>query len=119
MNNGLQYQLVADGLLILHALFICFVVLGFFVILAGILKKSRWVKNPWLRCAHLAAIGVVVIQAWLGVICPLTTWEMSFREKAGDMTYAGSFIQHWLHRIIFYEAEPWVFTLAYTVFGVA
>lgn len=119
MNTGLHYQLIADGLLILHALFIGFVVLGFFIILVGIIKKSRWVRSLWFRCTHLLAIVIVVIQAWLGIICPLTTWEMQFREKAGDMTYAGSFIQHWLHQIIFYEAESWVFTLAYTVFGIA
>ena len=28
-----------------------------------------------------------------------------------------SFVQHWLHRLIFYQAEAWVFTLSYTVFG--
>ena len=50
---------------------------------------------------------------------PLTTWEMQFRERAGQFTYSGSFIEHWLHRLIFYEAEAWVFILAYTVFGIA
>ena len=34
--------------------------------------------------------------AWIGMICPLTTWEMALRAKAGDATYSGSFIAHWL-----------------------
>ena len=109
--------LAADGLLIIHALFIAFVVFGLILIIAGLARGWRWVRNPWFRFIHLGAIGIVVIQAWLNVICPLTVWENSLREKAGEATYAGSFIQHWLHKLIFYQAEAWVFTLSYSVFG--
>ncbi len=119
MNERLIYQLAADGLLILHALFVAFVVLGLLLILMGMAARWQWTRNGWFRSLHLAAIIIVVAQAWLGVICPLTTWEMSFREKAGDTVYTGSFIEYWLHRIIFYQAEPWVFVLAYTLFGLA
>ena len=109
--------LAADGLLIIHALFIAFVVFGLIFIIAGLVRGWRWIRNPWFRFIHLGAIGVVVIQAWLNIICPLTIWENSLRDKAGEATYAGSFIQHWLHKLIFYQAEAWVFTLCYTVFG--
>jgi hypothetical protein len=60
---------------------------------------------------------VVVAQAWLGVICPLTTLEMWLREKAGEATYAGSFVEHWLQDLLYYEAPPWVFVAAYSAFG--
>ena len=109
--------LAADGLLIIHALFIAFVVFGLIFIIAGLVRGWRWIRNPWFRFIHLGAIGIVVIQAWLNIICPLTIWENSLRDKAGEATYAGSFIQHWLHKLIFYQAEAWVFTLSYTVFG--
>ena len=46
-----------------------------------------------------------------------TIWENNLREKAEQATYAGSFIQHWLHDLIFYQAEAWVFTLSYTAFA--
>ena len=82
------------------------------MIIAGLVRGWRWVRNPWFRFIHLGAIGIVVIQAWLNVICPLTIWENNLREKAGEATYAGSFIQHWLHKLIFYQAEAWVFTLS-------
>ena len=111
------FLLAADGLLIIHALFIAFVVFGLILIIAGLVRGWRWVRNPWFRFIHLGAIGIVVIQAWLNVICPLTVWENNLREKAGDATYAGSFIQHWLHELIFYQAEAWVFTLSYTAFA--
>jgi polyferredoxin len=63
------------------------------------------------------AIGIVVAQAWLGVLCPLTTLEMALRERAGDAVYPGSFIAHWLEALLYYEAPAWVFTACYTVFG--
>ena len=48
---------------------------------------------------------------------PLTTWEQSLRELAGERSYQGDFLANWVHEILFYEAEPWVFTLCYSVFG--
>ncbi len=65
------------------------------------------------------SIALVVIQAWLGIICPLTILENHFREKGGDNTYGGSFIAHWLHKVLFFQAAPWVFGLCYTIFGIA
>ena len=109
--------LAADGLLVLHALFIAFVVFGLLLVIAGMFGNWRWTRNPWFRLTHLGAIGFVVLQSWLGMICPLTTWENELRQLAGQQGYAGSFVQHWLHKLIFYQAEAWVFTLAYTVFG--
>ena len=110
-------MLAADGLLIIHTLFIAFVVFGLAFIIAGLVRGWRWVRNPWFRFVHLGAIGIVVAQSWMNIICPLTIWENNLRERAGDVPYAGSFIQHWLHKLIFYQAEAWVFTLAYTTFA--
>ncbi len=95
-----------------------FVLFGLVLVIIGGLRSWAWVRNPWFRWAHLAAIGVVVLQAWLGVICPLTTWEMALRERAGDATYSGAFVAHWVESLLYYQAPAWVFGLAYTVFGV-
>jgi hypothetical protein len=76
-----------------------------------------WVRNWWFRVLHLAAIGVVVLQAWLGRICPLTIFEMWLRRQAGDASYAGSFVSHWMESILYYRAPAWVFTLTYTIFA--
>ena len=62
---------------------------------------------------------MVVAQAWLGVSCPLTTLESWLRVQAGGAGYETSFIEHWLTAILFYEAPAWVFTTAYTLFGLA
>lgn len=111
-------RLAADAILVLHALFVAFVVFGQAAILVGHVSGWRWILNPWFRSLHVLAIGVVAAQAWLGRICPLTTWEMALRERAGrGDTYEGSFVAYWLHRLLFFEAPGWVFTAAYTLFA--
>jgi len=42
---------------------------------------------------------------------------MLFRERAGDVTYAGTFISFWLQELLYYQAPRWVFAMCYTVFG--
>jgi hypothetical protein len=113
------YAVLADAILVVHALFVAFVVLGMVAIVIGYWLGWGWVRNLRFRIAHLVAIGIVVAQAWAGVLCPLTIWENALRRAAGESDYAGSFIQHWLHRILFYQAEDWVFTVLYTAFGAA
>lgn len=111
------YLLAADAMLIAHALFVAFVILGLLLTFAGKIIGWAWVRNPWFRLAHIFGIGVVVLQAWLGVICPLTTWEMALRTKGGDAVYVGSFISHWLGKLLYYQAPAWVFIACYTLFG--
>lgn len=94
-----------------------FVVLGLACILAGGALGWRWVRNLAFRIAHLCCILFVVAQAWLGRICPLTTWEMALRERAGEATYTGAFIAHWLESLLYYSAPQWMFAAAYSVFG--
>lgn len=109
--------LLADALLILHVLFVAFVVLGLFAVYVGYFLSWQWVRNRVFRIVHLCAIGYVVVQVWLGVVCPLTIWEMALRAKVGTATYSGSFIQHWLQSLLYYSAPEWVFIVVYTLFG--
>lgn len=115
--SELTYRLLADIVLAVHVGFVVFVVAGLLLIVAGGLFGWRWVRNRRFRILHLAAIGVVATQAWLGIICPLTTLEMALRARAGDATYTGSFIVYWLEELLYYQAPVWVFTTVYTVFG--
>ena len=117
MESQTFYLLAADMLLLTHVLFVAFVVFGLLLILAGKLFSWGWVRNRIFRLAHLIAMGVVVVQSWFGVICPLTTWEMALREKAGDVVYGGTFMSHWLETILYYNAPAWVFVVCYTIFG--
>lgn len=111
------YTIAADLLLLVHSAFAVFVVTGLVLVIAGRVAGWGWVRNPWFRLAHLAAIAVVVLQSWAGQVCPLTTWELALRRRAGEATYEGSFIAHWLQHLLYYDAPEWVFILAYTAFG--
>jgi polyferredoxin len=113
------YQLLADLVLAVHFAIVVFVVGALPLILVGNLRGWAFVNGVAFRVAHLGAIAVVVAQAWLGVACPLTVLENRLRAQAGQLVYESSFIEHWLTRVLFYEASPWVFTGVYTLFGLA
>ncbi len=116
-QSTLWFQLAADAVLLLHVLFVAFVVFGLVLIFVGRAFRWGWIRNPWFRLAHLLAIGVVVVQSWFGAICPLTTLEMTLRSRGGDTVYPGSFVAHWLEAILYYRAPLWVFAVCYTAFG--
>ena len=118
MNDAGLYGILADAILVIHFVFVTFVVMGFVLIRRGLRARWRWIHNRVFRVAHLVAIGIVVLQAWLGQLCPLTIWENELRNRAGQSGYAETFVEHWLHKVLFYQAEPWVFTAVYTGFGV-
>ena len=111
-------RILADLTLIAHALIALFVVAGLPIIVAGNLARLEWVNAWWFRLFHVASIAIIVAQAWLGVVCPLTTLEMWLRDRAGQSTYNEGFIEHWLGELLFYDAPTWVFTTVYSLFGV-
>jgi len=117
MQTDTVYLFLADTVLFSHVLVVMFVVLSVPVILLGRLRAWSWVRNPWYRGLHLLSIAVVASQAWAGVVCPLTTLEMWLREKAGEATYTGSFISHWLDKLLYYDLPAWVFTPIYSAFA--
>jgi len=115
----LPYQALADAVLLLHAALVAFVVGGLPLVIAGNLRHWAWVNAWWFRLAHLAAIAVVVAESWLDIPCPLTTLEMWLRTQARAAIHGGSFIEHWVARLLYYEAPAWVFATGYTLFGLA
>ena len=116
---ALFYRILADVIVTIHFGYVAFVVIGLLLILAGLGLGWRWVRNFWFRIVHLLMIAVVVGEALIGITCPLTTWENNLRQMSGQASYRGGFIAHLLHNAIFFEAEPWVFALCYSLFGLA
>ena len=85
------YELVADGIVMLHMLFILFVVSGGFLAL-------RWLKMVYL---HIPAVVWGVYIEFSGAICPLTPLENWFRLKSGQIAYEGDFIERYIIPIIY------------------
>lgn len=115
MDSATAYLMAADVILLLHVLFVAFVVIGLAVIGLGCLCACSWIRNPWLRLAHLLAMSVVVVQSWLGLVCPLTRLEMELRLRAEGSIYSDSFIAHWLQVLLYYRVPLWVFGVCYTI----
>lgn len=110
-------RLFADAVLLVHLGVVLFVVGGLVLILVGNVRHWFWVNGWPFRVAHLVAVGVVVVQSWLGQLCPLTVLESWLREQAGEAAYPAGFVEHWVQRVLYYDAPLWAFTLAYSLFG--
>lgn len=104
---------LADLILVVHALFVLFVVGGLLATWAGIALGMPFARNPWFRGAHLAAIGFVVLEALVGMMCPLTVWEAALR---GEVAQQG-FLQRWIHAWLYWSWPMWVFEAIYVAFG--
>ncbi len=111
------YRLLADAIVVFHFAYVAFVVLGMLVILVGLALRWRLARNFWFRIVHFLMIAVVAAEALIRVYCPLTVWEAKLREAAGEPVESGTFIGRWVHRLMFFEAPEWVFTMCYCGFG--
>ena len=118
MDASTIFLIAADAVLFLHVLIVAFIAFGLLLIFAGKAFDWLWVRNPWFRLVHLAAVAVVVVQSWFGIICPFTSVEMTLRSRAGDSVYIGSFMSHWLENILYYQLPSWVFIVCYMVLGI-
>lgn len=87
----MPYTLLADLVLLLHAIFILFVVIG------GVLVFWRF--SFALIHVPCAVWGVLIeLQGW---ICPLTYLENKLRITAGASGYAGGYIDHYLIPLVY------------------
>ena len=85
------FRVLADLVVGLHCLFVVFVVLGGLLLL-------RWPALVW---AHLPAAVWGALIEFAGWTCPLTPLEKSLRARAGDVGYAGGFIEHYLLPVLY------------------
>jgi hypothetical protein len=113
----LDYGLLADLMAAAHAAVVLFIVGGQTLILAGWALRWGWPRGLLFRFVHLGAIAFVVVQTWLGELCPLTLWENELRRLAHQDGVGPSFIGYWIDRVLYYQAPHGVFVVAYTAFG--
>ncbi|SFO34681.1 DUF2784 domain-containing protein [Nitrosospira briensis] len=106
-------MLLADIILVIHFIFVLFVVGSLPLIWIGAWMRLDFVRNRRFRFAHISAILFVVVESLIGIVCPLTLLEDQLR---GTET-GGSFIQRWLHRILFYDVPEWLLAGIYVLFA--
>ncbi len=84
--SGQVYQWLADLVVVLHAAFVAFVVLGGLAVM-------RWPRLAW---AHIPAAAWGVVIEFMGWTCPLTPLENAWRARAAGAGYQGGFVEHYL-----------------------
>jgi hypothetical protein len=105
---------IANAVLIVHVLFVLFVVGGLVFVWIGHWRGWPAARNRRFRVLHLCAIAFVALETIAGIACPLTVWEYRLRGGEG---IGEDFIARWLHRLLYYDFPAWVFSVAYVAFA--
>lgn len=90
----MPYRILADLVLLLHAAFVAFVLLG------GLLAL-RW-RRAWMVHVPAAAWGAAV--ELFGWLCPLTPLEHALRRAGGGAADSTSFVERYVVPLV-YPAE--------------
>jgi len=85
------YRAGADLVVVIHLLFIVFVV-------AGVFLAWRW---SWIVWAHIPVVIYGALVEFAGFTCPLTLLENDLRRHAGQAGYRDGFIEHYLVKVIY------------------
>ncbi len=87
----MAYKLLADLVLLLHATFVAFVVIGAMLVL-------RWPRLAWLHVPCAVWGALIEFGGW---ICPLTPLENALRRRGGEAGYRDGFIEHYVTATIY------------------
>ena len=85
------YSFLADLVVLLHAFFVLFVLLG------GILVFWK----PVMAWFHIPAVLWGTGIEFLGWVCPLTPLENMLRTRGGDTGYATGFVEHYIMPVLY------------------
>jgi len=102
--------ILADAVLAVHLAVIVFNVVGMIAIPVGGWCGWRWVRVPWWRALHVAALALVALQALMGRTCFLTLWQA---ELLGVGASRAPLVMRWVGRIVFWPLPLWSFAVLY------
>ena len=121
----MRYRILADALVVIHFLWILFMLIGFFMTLWAVIgrrlfRRCRRFLDRWVfRTVHLCGILFVVAVAALGRYCPLTIWEYQLRLRYDpDLIYPGDFIARYVERLVYPSVPPWAIFIPTVFVGV-
>lgn len=103
------YIIMADIIIIIHFLWILFIIWGFLLTFYHFFIKpsEKFFNNLIFRSIHLAGILYVSILELINQYCPLTLLENFFYRKVNpELVYSGSFIMRALEKIVYPDINP-------------
>ena len=95
------YGMLAVATLLLHGLFILWVIFG------ALLTRSR----PLLRWFHIASLVWGILTELLPWPCPLTLLENWFETKARVEPYRSGFLLHYLDKLVYPDISATLLTV--------
>jgi len=102
MSDVHFYIVLATAILLMHVLFIVWVIFG------ALLTRSR----PILRGLHIASLVWGILIEVLPWPCPLTLLENWLEGKAGVQPYEGGFLLHYLDKLVYPDISATVLSAA-------
>lgn len=102
----MPYKIFADIIVLIHFFWIVFLVFGAFL----------GTKNRAIKIFHISGLAFAFVIQIFDWYCPLTHLEIWLRGKQdAALAYNGSFIIHYLEKIIYIEVSRWII-LVLTIF---
>ena len=89
-----MFRVLADLVVVVHLLFLLFVVLGAFLVV-------KWPRLAWIHVPAAVWGAAIEFGGW---ICPLTPLENRLRAQGGESAYMGGFIEHYVMPIVYPSA---------------
>lgn len=99
----MPYTILADITVVLHFLWILFLVFGVFI----------GIRNRGIKIIHISGLVFALVLQIFSWYCPFTYLEIWLREQHDPASsYSGSFIIHYVEEIVYFEVSR---TLLFTV----
>jgi hypothetical protein len=103
----------ASAVLYLHFAVVVFNVFWVIALPVGAWRGWTFIRSFWWRVAHLVLLAVVALQAAVGLLCPLTTWQNALVRAAGGPPDETPLIETIVTRLVFWPFPLWVFVVLY------
>ena len=111
------YRLLADFVVAIHIGYVFYIFVGMALIVIGRWRRWNWIRNPWFRLTHFAAILIPVLELIFKTRCVLTVWEFKFRSLAGQTATETTFMERLMHYVFFAQARAWLTNGLYYLFA--
>jgi hypothetical protein len=113
LANAWLQDAVADLIAAAHIGYFIYVVGGSAAIIVGFTQGKEWIRNPWFRLSHLAAVYIVVFENTFNIACPLNTAEWQLRSTSQSAIEATSGVGGILDILLFHTIPGHVLNLIF------